>query len=245
MIPKVIHYCWFGGNPLPESALKCIASWRRYLPDYEIREWNESNFDVNMIGYTRDAYEAGKMAFVSDFARFWILYNYGGLYFDTDVELIRPIDDIIARGAFMGAEVDGDSRISRHPKIAPGLCIGSAAGHPLFDAIVRRYNTLEYLGADGTFNKYTMIPLVTDILIASGLQPDNNIQTVEDITIYPAEYFNPLDIGTGRLHKTDNTRSIHWFMASWQPSQPKWLKKAKQYLRRIKKAAEKLMKRNR
>ena len=104
-IPKTIHYCWFGRNPLPSLAIKCIASWKKYLPDYEIKEWNEDNFDVNVIPYTREAYAAKKYAFVSDYARFKILYEEGGLYFDTDVEVIKPFDDIIARGAFMGVNV--------------------------------------------------------------------------------------------------------------------------------------------
>ena len=104
MIPKIIHYCWFGGNPLPELAIKCIESWKKYLPDYEIKEWNESNFDINCCAYVREAYEAKKWAFVSDYARFWILYQHGGLYFDTDVELIKSIDDLIVKGAFMGCE---------------------------------------------------------------------------------------------------------------------------------------------
>ena len=102
MIPKIIHYCWFGHNPLPESAKKCIESWKKYLPGYEIKEWNESNFNVNAIPYTEEAYRLKKYAFVSDYARFWILYHYGGLYFDTDVEVIKRMDDIIERGAFMG-----------------------------------------------------------------------------------------------------------------------------------------------
>lgn len=106
MIPKIIHYCWFGRGPLPELAQKCIASWKKYLPDYEIKEWNEDNFDVNIIPYTAEAYKAKKYAFVSDYARFWILYQYGGIYFDTDVEVIRPMDDIIERGNFMGFETD-------------------------------------------------------------------------------------------------------------------------------------------
>ena len=101
MIPKVIHYCWFGRNPLPPLAIKCIESWKKFLPDYEIKGWNEDNFDVNIIPYTQEAYQAKKYAFVSDYARFWILYKYGGIYFDTDVEVIRPLDDIIARGPFM------------------------------------------------------------------------------------------------------------------------------------------------
>ena len=98
MIPKVIHYCWFGGKPLPELAEKCLASWRKYLPGYEIRRWDESNFDINILPYTREAYGAKKYAFVSDYARFWILYNQGGIYFDTDVEVIAPLDSIIAAG---------------------------------------------------------------------------------------------------------------------------------------------------
>ena len=104
MIPKIIHYCWFGGKPLPKSAIKCIKSWRKFFPDYEIKEWNESNFDVNMMTYTREAYAAQKYAFVSDVARFWILYREGGVYFDTDVEVIAPMNDIIESGPFMGVE---------------------------------------------------------------------------------------------------------------------------------------------
>ena len=106
MIPKIIHYCWFGRNPLPESAIKCINSWKKFFPDYEIKEWNEDNFDVNIIPYTKEAYEAKKYAFVSDYARFWILYHHGGLYFDTDVEVIKAMDDIIELGPFMGVEVE-------------------------------------------------------------------------------------------------------------------------------------------
>lgn len=125
MIPKIIHYCWFGRNPLPGSAERCIASWRKFLPDYEIREWNEDNFDIDVSRYARQAYDAGKYAFTSDYARFWILYNYGGLYFDTDVEVIRPLDDIIARGPFMGCEHDAKSDADASDLgIAPGLGLG-------------------------------------------------------------------------------------------------------------------------
>lgn len=233
MIPKTIHYCWFGRNPLPALAMKCIDSWRKYLPDYEIIEWNENNFDVKSIPYTAEAYAAGKYAFVSDYARFWILYEYGGLYFDTDVEVIKPMTDIIAAGSFFGAEIDGDAAKSIMPKVAPGLCIGAEKGMPVFKAVLDKYAILDFYDSDGTFNKYTMIPLVTDILIAGGMQPHNRVQRVGDVTVYPAEYFNPLDAPTGRLTLTPNTRSIHWFMASWLPVQPIWKKKAKQYIRRI------------
>lgn len=122
MIPKIIHYCWFGRNPLPPLAIKCIESWRKYLPDYEIKEWNEDNFDVNIIPYTAEAYAQKKYAFVSDYARFWILYKYGGIYFDTDVEVIRPLDDIIARGGFMGFETDYKEGSTPHESSTnPGL----------------------------------------------------------------------------------------------------------------------------
>ena len=115
MIPKIIHYCWFGGNPLPESAKKCIASWRKFLPDYQIKEWNEDNFDVNSIPYTQEAYEAKKYAFVSDYARFWILYKYGGLYFDTDVEVIKSFKELLENEAFAAFETE--------KYIAPGLVL--------------------------------------------------------------------------------------------------------------------------
>ena len=120
MIPKKIHYCWFGGNPLPESAKKYIETWKKYCPDYEIIEWNEENFDVTQNQYCKEAYEAKKWAFVSDYARFWILYRYGGIYFDTDVEVIRPIDDMVAKGPFMGCERDGDKNLAAAIAAAPG-----------------------------------------------------------------------------------------------------------------------------
>lgn len=131
MIPKIIHYCWFGRGSLPELAQKCIASWKKYLPDYEIKEWNEDNFDVNIIPYTAEAYAQKKYAFVSDYARFWILYKYGGIYFDTDVEVIRSIDDIIAKGNFMGFETNPNSQKSgdaSEASVNPGLGMGVAPG---------------------------------------------------------------------------------------------------------------------
>ena len=135
MIPKIIHYCWFGRNPRPASAKKCIASWRKYLPDYEIKEWNEDNFDVNIIPYTQQAYEMKKYAFVSDYARFWILYHYGGLYFDTDVEVIKSFDDIVDKGAFMGLEIDGTKKDTKIA-IAPGLGLGAETGMSIYYQIL-------------------------------------------------------------------------------------------------------------
>jgi len=216
MIPKIIHYCWFGGNPLPESARKCIASWRKFFPDYEIKEWNEGNFDVNSIPYTRDAYKAKKYAFVSDYARFKILHEFGGVYFDTDVEVIKSMDDIIQRGAFMGIEVP--SKNGQYPLIAPGLGLAVEANHPIYKRILDCYQDLSFYKEDGSLNLKTVVKYNTEILQANGLMPTNKLQEIKGIWIYPVDYFNPLDDLTGKLNITPNTRSIHWYSRSWQDS---------------------------
>ena len=199
MIPKIIHYCWFGGNPLPPLAQKCIASWRKYLPGYEIREWNENNFDVNIIPYTRDAYQARKYAFVSDYARFWILYNYGGIYFDTDVEMLRPLEDILVKGAFMGCERD------EGPEVNPGLGIASPAGLGLYRELLDFYSTLNFVREDGGYNM---------ILKKHGLSGKIGIQEIGDLTVYPREYFCPKS-PLGEKCFTRNTRTIHHYAGSW------------------------------
>lgn len=213
MVPKTIHYCWFGRNPLPESALKCIDSWRKYLPDYEIKEWNEDNFDVNSIPYTAQAYEAKKYAFVSDYARFKILYEHGGLYFDTDVEVIKPLDDIIFQGPFMGYEIDPEN--DKAGDVNPGLGLGAVAGMPFYSSIIEEYGKLNFKNADGSLNQKTIVKYNSDLLCEYGLSANPGIQKIAGITIYPADYFNPLDDATGRLNITPNTRSIHWFSKSW------------------------------
>ena len=214
MIPKIIHYCWFGHNPLPELAQKCIASWKKYLPDYEIKEWNEENFDVNMIHYTKEAYECKKYAFVSDYARFWILYKYGGLYFDTDVEVIKNMDDIIAKGSFMGCE--NEAKAGATPAqlgVAPGLGLGVNPGQGLYLEILANYNKLHFL-VNGVMNKKTIVEYITEILVKKGLENTDKVQCVEGMYIYPKDYFCPLGLD-GKMDVTQNTRSIHHYMASW------------------------------
>ena len=216
MIPKVIHYCWFGGNPLPVSAKKCIASWRKYLPDYEIKEWNESNFDVNIIPYTAEAYKAKKYAFVSDYARFWILYKYGGLYFDTDVEVIKNMDEIIAKGPFMGCE--NEAKAGATPAqlgVAPGLGLGVNPGLGLYGEILDIYKDKHYILADGTYSTETVVTITTELLCKYGLKNTSKVQEVAGIYIYPKEYFCPKDYVTGRLFLTSNSVSIHHYDASW------------------------------
>lgn len=218
MIPKIIHYCWFGGNSLPEDARKCIDSWRKYLPDYEIKEWNESNFDVSCCPYVREAYEAKKYAFVSDYARFFVLYRYGGLYFDTDVEVVKNMDHIISAGNFMGFEksmatksqvkaVNNEVTLG----VAPGLGLGVNPGLGLIHELLDFYENKEHFSIeDGTVVDYT-----TDILKKHGLVNEHKLQKVADVTIYPADYFCPMDSTTGITTITSNTISIHHYSCSW------------------------------
>ena len=219
-IPKIIHYCWFGGNSLPGSAIKCINSWKRYFPDYEIKEWNESNYNVRKIAYIAQAYDARKYAFVSDYARFDILYHEGGLYFDTDVEVIKPFDDILNNGAFMGCEIDGLD-INVGCCVNPGLGIAAAPGLGLYREVLDFYATQQFLMNDGTLNTETVVTKITKLLKEHGLKNEKGIQFVDGITIYPKEYFNPLNNNTGELDITPNTHSIHWYSMSWMSSTQK------------------------
>ena len=213
MIPKIIHYCWFGGKPLPKIAEKCIASWKKYLAGYEIKRWDESNFDVNAIPYTREAYAACKFAFVSDYARFWILYHYGGVYFDTDVEAINNMDDIISAGNFMGVEQQNDERIT----VAPGLGIGVIRENSLFGQMIEVYSRAHFLNDDGTPCLKNIVEITTEQLQKYGLRNISEIQECCGFTIYPKDYFCPIDYDTRELKITENTRTIHHYAESWVP----------------------------
>ena len=217
-IPKTIHYCWFGTKNIPESAYRCIDSWKCYLPTYRIKLWNEENFDVNMIPYTRDAYAAGKYAFVSDFARFWILYKEGGLYFDTDVELIRPIDDIIIQGPFMGCERNASEMQMEGRKFIcgaanPGLGLGAYPSMEIYSEIIRYYTSKTFI-KDNTAQE-TVVPIVSRILYNHGLGKVEKKVSCAGLHIYPSEFFAPKDLDTRELAITENTRSIHHYDSSW------------------------------
>ncbi len=228
-IPKTIHYCWFGGKPLPASARKCIDSWRRHFPGWEIRRWDESDFDINAIPFTRDAAAMGKWAFVSDYARFAILHTHGGIYFDTDVEVIAPFDDILARGPWMGWEKERNVI-----GVASGLGMGACSGMPVYREILDHYATLPFADTKGNILPGTVVKHVTDILLRHGLILEDTLQTVASITIYPDEYFNPLDDYTGRLHLTPLTHSIHWYAKTWVGQSPLRILAARIYHRLFK-----------
>lgn len=206
MIPKVIHYCWFGGKALPEKAQKCIASWKKYCPDYQIIQWDETNFDVNRTAYTAYCYQNKKYAFLSDYVRLLLVYENGGLYFDTDVELLRSPDALLGQGAFFGFEND--------QFVATGLGFGAIAGHASVKAMLDLYDRM-VPASDGSFELIVCPALNTQALLPFGLKQNGSCQTFQDITVYSAEYFNPYDDATGRLMKTGRTVSVHWYSKSW------------------------------
>lgn len=213
MIPKCIHYCWFGGNPLPDDVLHCIASWKKYLPDYEIKQWNETNFDLNCCDYVSEAYRAKKWAFVSDYARFWILFYYGGIYFDTDVEVIKPINDLLEKGPFMGEEAGLPN--CKRSDCNPGLGLAAVPRLNLYEEILNYYNSQHFMNPDGSINQETVVTRTSDILKLHGFRGDGSIEFVDGIYIYPPEYFCPINYSTGKTIITENTRSIHHYSATW------------------------------
>ena len=219
MIPKVIHYCWFGGNPLPELAKKCIKSWKKYCPDYEIIEWNESNFDFNCCDYAKEAYQAKKWAFVSDVARMKIIYEYGGIYLDVDVEVIKPLDDLLLNDAYFGFEAD--------KYIATGLGFGACKGNELIGLFLDDYYNRSFVKDDGSFDTTPCPQIQTSILLKFGLIQNGTKQIIKNATIFPTDFFCPLDYNTGKTTITSNTYSIHHFNASWVPLTTKLKNKIK------------------
>ena len=207
MIPQTIHYCWFGRTPLPELALKCIESWRKFLPDYEIKEWNEDNYDVRKIPYISEAYDAEKYAFVSDYARFDILYQYGGIYFDTDVEVIKDLSPIIEQGAFAGVERAG--------ALNAGLGIASPAAMPIYREVVDSYQQEHFNNPDGTYNLRTVVDRVSEIFYKHGFAKENMVQDVAGVRVYPVEYFQPMSFKDNKYYITESTYTIHHYANSW------------------------------
>ena len=202
---KEIHYCWFGKNPKSKLILKCIDSWRKYCPDYEIKEWNVDNFDVNCCAYVREAYEAKKWAFVSDYCRFYVLYNYGGIYLDTDVELLKPLD--VLSENFVGFE--------NQNRVNSGLIRGAMAKDLICKLMLDSYASDHFLKQNGSYNLLTVCDRETDILVAHGMKKDDTLQIIEGTTVYPSEYFNPMDMETGKIRLTNKSVSVHHYAASW------------------------------
>lgn len=206
MIPKKIHYCWFGRGEKSKLAQKCIVSWKKYCPDYEIIEWNEDTFDLDYNGYTRYCYDNKKWAFLSDFARLVVVAEHGGIYFDTDVELMKSPDELLQYGAFYGFE--------NASNINTGEGFGAEAGHPTVVAMKQMYENMKP-ETDGSYPIITCPALNTQALLPFGLKLDGSRQNVAGAEILPIEFLNPYDDPTGRLNKTKNTISVHWYSKSW------------------------------
>lgn len=215
MIPKVINYCWFGGNPLSQEAKKCIETWKKYCPDYKIIEWNESNYDINKNKYMSDAYKEKKWAFVSDYARVDIIYKNGGIYLDTDVEIIKSFDDLLNNKMFCGWESrEKDTKLEN--SISFGLGYGSEKENPILKDILELYNNINFINSDGSLNLTACPKYQTDILKKYGLDTSQRtLQKKEWFVAYPEDYFSPKSQVTGEIAITKNTYSIHHFTETW------------------------------
>ena len=207
-IPKILHYCWFGGKPNPPLAEKCIRSWRKFCPDFEIREWNESNFDLEQVpAYVRQAYEAGRWAFVTDYVRLRALTEVGGVYLDTDVEIVRPLEPFLKHEAFAGFE--------HLERVQTGV-LACRKGFPLFQEFLAYYDTAVFRRPDGSMDTTTNVEILTGICRKKGLVFNDTFQVVDGLAVYPREVFCPVDYDTMKLKKTRKTVTIHWFSGSWQ-----------------------------
>ncbi|NFG58749.1 exopolysaccharide biosynthesis protein [Clostridium botulinum] len=211
MIPKVIHYCWFGEKTLPNLAIKCIKSWKKHCPDYEIIEWNERNFDFNCSQFVKSAYESGNWAFVSDYARLKIIYENGGIYFDTDVEVIRNIDSLLDNECFVGVQ-----QVER--VIATGLGFGAVAHNKIIKSMLEQYENIIF--DEKNIMQFACPYLNTRAFKFYGFNNNNNnddIQKIEGAKIYPPRYFDPIASGKSENLKCQDTFSIHHYSASWTP----------------------------
>jgi len=206
MIPRIIHYVWVGGNPLPPLEEKCMVSWKRFCPNYEIKRWDETNFDISSNRFCKEAYEAKKFAFVSDYIRLFVLVNYGGIYMDTDVELVKTIDDFLVHQAFSGFE--------KEKSISTGI-MGCEKGYHLFNDLLSDYKDRCFILPNGEQNLTTNVSYITEICLGRGLVLNNSLQTVDGFTLYPKDVFCPKNFASGQYNITNSTIAIHHFSGSW------------------------------
>lgn len=220
MIPKIIHYCWFGRGAMPPLAKKCIATWKKYLPDYHIKEWNEDNFDLSLFPFTEEAYRQKKYAFVTDVVRLYALYTEGGIYMDTDVEVLKSLDAFLSHPAFSGFEEE--------TKVPTGI-MGAEKGSLWAKENLDYYCGRHFVKEDGALDLTTNVKIITDYMVRHGLLRNNTYQDFPGLVVmYPTEYFCPLNPRTRRIEKTVNTVTIHHFMGSWVERTPahlsrKWI----------------------
>ena len=223
MISKIIHYCWFapqgrspqhGHGEMPQEVLDCIASWHKYMPDWEYRLWDENNFDVKALPYTAEAYAAGKYAFVSDYVRLWALEREGGLYLDVDFEVYKSFDDLLHYHAFAGIEG------SKHNPVMMGVCAAEPHGQWVTE-MLKAYRDRHFLLPDGTMDLTTNVQFITSIMVANGFRQDGTEQDYKDLHVFPVDYFSPRHT-TGEYIRTENTYCEHKGLGSWSDGKKGW-----------------------
>ena len=222
MIPKIIHYCWFGRNEKPEKIQKCIESWKIHLSDYQIIEWNEDNFDYNLLTYTKDAYNAKKYAFVSDVARVKALYEMGVIYLDTDVMVYQNFDSILKHNCVLGFEM------SNYIATSFMACVPK---HYLMKDFYKLYLDLQFYDENGNIISGTNVSKLTNMLADKGLIKNNKLQQIDDIIIYPTDYFSPYNYAWEYSSKNDKTICEHMFYVSWMSKRQQIKKKIKKLVR--------------
>lgn len=214
MIPKTIHYCWFGQGEMPLLAKDCIATWHKYMPDWEYKLWNEENFDVNNASYTAEAYKAGKYAFVSDYVRLYALKQMGGVYFDVDFEVYKAFDDLLHYHAFAGIEG------SKHNPVMMGVCASEPHGQWVTE-MMEAYRNRHFLQPDGTLDLTTNVQFITGIMASNGFRQDGTEQDYKDLHVFPVDYFSPRQT-TGEYIRTENTYCEHKGLVSWSTKKKGW-----------------------
>lgn len=217
MIPKIIHYCWLSKEPYPEDIEYCISTWREKLPDYQFICWSTDNFNVDIIPYTSEAFREKKWAFVSDYIRLYALYNYGGIYLDSDIEVLKKFDDLLNNRAFTCFE---------NQDWVAAWIFGSEAGNPLFKEFMDDYNDRHFVLEDGSYDMTPNPRPITKRLVEHGLQLINEKQELQYITIYPMDYFCPFN--PMRVPKeifTENTYANHHFSGAWKTEEDQYYTK--------------------
>lgn len=225
MIPKIIHYCWFGKHPLPELARKCIDTWRKYCPDYELILWNEDNFDVNTVPFTAQVAKIKKWGFIVDYIRAYVIYNYGGIYLDTDVELLKPLNGLLVGNICFAGFEDMEY-------VNPGSIFAGEKGSLIAKDVMEFYSGYDIFTEGGKENLIPSPRIFTNILFKYGLVANNSYQELGAFTVYPSDYFSPKSLNDNMLNVTKNTYSIHHYDGSWLSKHLRRLLEEKQYIER-------------